>query len=67
MDLASVAAYLHTTERHVRALVARRAIPYLKVGKYLRFDQADIDDWLDSSRVEVADWRIIAGQSLRTI
>lgn len=41
---------LTTSVRHVRRLVAERRIPYLKVGHYVRFDPAEIADWLDTRR-----------------
>jgi excisionase family DNA binding protein len=37
--------------RHVRRLVAERRVPYLKVGKFVRFDPAEIAEWLDRARV----------------
>ena len=38
---------LGATERHIRSLVFKRQIPYLKVGKLVRFDPDAIDGWLD--------------------
>ena len=37
VDIHSIAAYLGDSERHVRRLVAEQRIPYLKVGRLLRF------------------------------
>lgn len=51
-DLQEAADYLHTTTRHVRRLVAERRIAYLKVGSLLRFRQQDLDDYIESQRVE---------------
>ena len=42
---------LGTSTRHVRRLIAERRIPYLKVGKLVRFDPDEISRWLDESRV----------------
>ena len=42
---------LGTSTRHVRRLIAERRIPYLKVGKFVRFDREEISRWLDDSRV----------------
>jgi excisionase family DNA binding protein len=33
------------TERHVRKLVEREAIPYRKVGRLLRFSEPEIEEW----------------------
>jgi excisionase family DNA binding protein len=46
----AVAERLGVTVRHVRRLVDERRIPYLKWGKLLRFDPAEIDAWLDQAR-----------------
>jgi excisionase family DNA binding protein len=35
----------------VRRLVAERRVPYLKVGRLIRFDPAEITAWLDGRRV----------------
>jgi excisionase family DNA binding protein len=42
---------LGISTRHVRRLIAERRIPYLKVGKLVRFDPDEISRWLDDSRV----------------
>jgi len=31
-----------------------RKIPFSKVGKYIRYNRNEINEWLDSNRVEVA-------------
>ena len=51
LDQEALASRLDITERHVRRLVAERRIPFLKVGRFVRFDPADIDAWL--ARVKV--------------
>jgi excisionase family DNA binding protein len=50
LDIASVAEKLGVGERHIRRLVFERRIPYIKWGHLLRFDPADIDDWIDQQR-----------------
>jgi hypothetical protein len=35
------------TRRHVRRLVIERRVPCLPVGRFIRFDAADISAWLD--------------------
>ena len=50
LDISDVADRLSVTERFVRRLVAERRIPYLKIGKYVRFDPDDLDAWLDQRR-----------------
>jgi excisionase family DNA binding protein len=45
---------LGVTPRHVRRLVAEKRVPYVKVGRFVRFDPAAIASWLDQSRVTVS-------------
>jgi len=50
LTVSEVAAYVSTTERHVRRLVAEHRIPVTRVGGgrgRLRFNQARIQAWLD--------------------
>lgn len=42
-----------TSVRHIQRLVDERRIPYLKVGRFVRFDPVDLSVWLDEHRVEV--------------
>lgn len=44
------AAYLNVTERWVRRAVAERRIDFIKVGKLLRFDLADLDAFIAEQR-----------------
>lgn len=50
VDIRGVADRLGVTERHIRRLVAERRIPYFKWGHLLRFDPAEIDEWLEDAR-----------------
>lgn len=52
LDLAEAAAWLSVDDRFVRRLVAERRVSYHKVGRYLRFDVRDLDDFLNACRVE---------------
>ena len=38
----------------MRRLIDKRRIPYHKIGKYVRFDPADIDHFAIQGRVEPA-------------
>ncbi|HTW07845.1 MAG TPA: excisionase family DNA-binding protein [Acidimicrobiales bacterium] len=46
-----LAEQLGVTRRPVRRLVAERRVPFLRVGRFIRFDAAEIADWLNSRRV----------------
>ena len=52
LDVQAVADAIGVSEKTVRRLVARRSIPFHKIGPLVRFDEADIREWLDESRVE---------------
>ena len=53
LDADEVARVLCVTPRHIRRLVAERRIPFVKVGRFVRFDSGELDVWLDQHRVEV--------------
>ena len=53
IDICGVAQVLGVTPRHIQRLVAERRIPYLKIGRFVRFDRAELDVWLDQQRREV--------------
>jgi excisionase family DNA binding protein len=59
LDTDEVAMALRVTPRHVRRLVAERRIPFIKVGRFVRFDPGELDVWLDQQRVDVVrrGWR----------
>lgn len=42
---------LGVTVRMVRRLVAERRLPYHKVGRWVRFDPVEIDEWFAATRV----------------
>ena len=54
LDIDEAAKHLIVTPRFMRTLVAERRVPFLKVGKFIRFDIDDLNTWLDNCRVDVA-------------
>ncbi len=54
LDSAELARRLRVTERHVRRLVAERRIPFVKVGRFVRFDEAQVAAWLARATVDAA-------------
>lgn len=52
LDMETVAQALGVTRRHVQRLVSERRIPFLKVGRFVRFDPASLNVWLEGLRVE---------------
>jgi excisionase family DNA binding protein len=53
IDIHQVAFLLGVTERHVRRLVFERRIPFIKWGRLLRFDPAELEAWLNEKRCRV--------------
>jgi excisionase family DNA binding protein len=54
IDIPTLAEWLGTSVRHVRRLVAEKRIPYIKVGYLIRFDPAEIQQWLNEHAQEVS-------------
>lgn len=54
IDIAELARWLATSPRHVRRLVEEQRVPYLKIGHYVRFDPAEISDWINRQRVSMS-------------
>src|SRR5438309_1416131 len=50
LTLPAVAAWLNVSERAVRGLVRREAIPVFRVGRALRFHPGEIELWLSQQR-----------------
>ena len=49
LGVADAAAYLNTSERHVRRLRAENRLRYVKVGAKLRFRRDDLDVFIASN------------------
>lgn len=52
LSVEQAAERLETPVRFVRRLVAERRIPFHKVGRYVRFNVDDLDDFIAAGRVE---------------
>ena len=52
LTVSETAAYLNTSERFVRRLIAERRIAFHHVGRHVRFSINDLDAWLATCRVE---------------
>jgi len=51
IDVATLAEHLGLTERTIRRKVAQGEIPHYKLGHAIRFDPAEVQAWLETSRV----------------
>ena len=40
----------HTSARHIRRLRVEADLPYIKLGRLIRFAQRDIDHWLKTRK-----------------
>ena len=54
IDIDQAAERLGVTVRFMRRLVDERRIPFHKIGRYVRFDPADLDHFVLEGRVEPA-------------
>lgn len=54
IDIADAAERLGVTVRFMRRLVDERRIAFHKIGRYVRFDPADVDRFAMKGRVEAA-------------
>ena len=50
LTIEELTAYLNTKKSHVRSLVFRGEIPHLKIGRLLRFNKEEIDEWLTKNK-----------------
>ena len=62
LDMETVARWLGTSIRHVRRLVTERKIPYLKIGHFIRFDERDVESWIDRQKVIRLDDAVETGE-----
>lgn len=47
----TLAEYLGVSKQWIYERVRRKEIPFIKVGKFPRFREAEIETWLDSQRI----------------
>jgi excisionase family DNA binding protein len=53
IDIEALATWLGVEIVFVRRLVAERRIPFLKIGKFVRFDPFEVAGWIDDQRVGI--------------
>lgn len=52
LTVTEAAAYLNTSERFVRRLIAERRVAFHRVGRHIRFRQTDLEEFVLAGRVE---------------
>jgi len=50
MTVAEVAVWLKTTDKAIYAMVSRRQIPVVRLGKRVLFDRDELVDWIAEKR-----------------
>ena len=51
LDVKELAGWLGVEVVFVRRLIAERRVPFVKIGRFVRFDPEEIAAWIDSQRV----------------
>lgn len=44
--------FLRIKASRLRTAIFRKEIPYLKIGRLIRFDQTDLESWLTSQKTK---------------
>ena len=52
LDVYEVASWLGVEVGFIRRLIAERRIPFVKIGKHIRFDPEEVAAWIDGQRVQ---------------
>lgn len=47
LDINQAATFLNVKVSRLRTAILRKEIPFLKIGRLLRFHKKDLDDWID--------------------
>lgn len=55
IDVDGAAAYLDVTPRFIRRLVAERRVRFVKLGRHVRFEIADLDRLIASGTVDAVE------------
>ena len=56
LDVVGAAAYLSISTSYLSKLVSRKRIPFLKLGRCVRFDRTQLDRWASRRQVLPRDW-----------
>jgi excisionase family DNA binding protein len=54
LTIDELADHLGITVRHVRRLIAERRIPFVRVGRFVRFEPTAVAEWLERSTVKAS-------------
>lgn len=48
MTLSEACDYLKIKKSRIRTAIFRREIPFIKIGRLIRFDQTDLQKWIEN-------------------
>lgn len=54
LDVPATAEYLRVDPRYVRRIIAERRIPFVRVGRLIRFRRVDLDAYIAAQTVPAA-------------
>ena len=63
MNAADVSELTRVPQPTIRTWARRNQIPHIKLGSLLRFDPAEIEDWINESRVPRSGDCVVSGKS----
>ena len=53
IDINSLALWLDVKPKTIRSWVNAKAVPHIKVGRLVKFDQEEIEKWIEKRKVKV--------------
>ena len=56
LSMEEVAKLLSVKISWIRSLVFKKQIPYLKIGKHIRFSTTEIEKWVEERRIQEESW-----------
>ena len=56
LSIEEVAKLLSVKVSWIRSLVFKKQIPYLKIGKHIRFSTTEIEKWVEERRIQEESW-----------
>jgi hypothetical protein len=57
LDTAEAAKFLRMGKRTVQELAAERKLAFIKIGRSVRFDPADLRAFVEANRIKAAGWK----------
>ena len=56
LTLKEIAEQLNVKESWLKAMIFRNEIPYIKIGKHIRFGQSEIQKWVEERKIQEGSW-----------